>query len=217
MPKPDEFFIGVLDFFAILLPGGIAVAILEPVVRQHVIGELIAAPGSAAAGWALFLVLAFFVGHIVFQAGSYVDGLYDRLRRRLNPYANESAYQCATRIKESIVDKEEHEALNTFQWSRAVLILKHASGAADVHRLEADSKFFRSLLVVSMIAALVYLGRSATGSALVALAISGLCFARYYNRRLKSTTQAYIHIVTMHRLGGLDATGEFAAPSTADP
>ena len=33
------------------------------------------------------------------------------------------------------------------------------------------------------------------------------CFARYYERRLKSTTQAYIHVITMHRLGMLTADG----------
>lgn len=30
MPKPSEFFIGILDFFAILLPGAILTAILAP-------------------------------------------------------------------------------------------------------------------------------------------------------------------------------------------
>ena len=30
MPKPSEFFIGILDFFAILLPGVILTAILAP-------------------------------------------------------------------------------------------------------------------------------------------------------------------------------------------
>jgi hypothetical protein len=31
------------------------------------------------------------------------------------------------------------------------------------------------------------------------LVLAPLCFARYYERRLKSTTQAYIYIIVMHR------------------
>jgi len=40
-------------------------------------------------------------------------------------------------------------------------------------------------------------------AAVLALGLVVPCFARYYERRLKSTTQAYIHIVTLHRLGQL--------------
>lgn len=203
MPKPSEFFIGVLDFFAILLPGGIAVAMLERIWRDDVIGTLISEPASATAAWALFLVLSYFVGHLIFQAGSYVDGFYNYLRERFSPYGNESAYQSATRIKEAIITQAENKALNTFQWARAVLILKHPSGAIDVHRLEADSKFFRSLFVVSVIAAIVYMRNGESISAALSLFIGALCFGRYYDRRLKSTTQAYVHVVTMYRLGEL--------------
>ena len=75
------------------------------------------------------------------------------------------------------------------------------AAAQDVHRLEADSKFFRSLLVVTTLVAIVLFmeGRLVEGAIAVALVVP--CFARYYERRLKSTTQAYIHLVTLHRMG----------------
>jgi hypothetical protein len=203
MSKPGDFFVGILDFFAILVPGAIATAILQPRFGHLVIGPLVAPPISEAGLWVAFLVFAYFIGHLIFLLGSYVDGLYNLLRQRLNPYDNESAYQCATRLRDALIDADEHGALNTFQWSRAVLMAACPAAADDVHRLEADSKFFRSLLIVSALASAVFASGGHTVEATAALVLMLPCFARYYERRLKSTTQAYIHVVALHRIGRL--------------
>jgi hypothetical protein len=203
MSKPSEFYVGVLDFFAILLPGAIATAILAPRIGHLVLGPLVAVPTSDAGNWAAFLTFSYFLGHLIFLVGSYIDHVYNILRERLSPYGNESAYQCATRIRNLLVDEAERKALNTFQWARSVLIAKGPAAAEDVHRLEADSKFFRSLLVVRALSSIVFFVGGKAAEGFVALALVPPCFARYYERRLKSTTQAYIHIVTMYRLGNL--------------
>lgn len=203
MAKPGDFFVGVLDFFAILVPGAIATAILQPRFGHLVFGPLVAPPPGGAGQWVAFLVFAYFIGHLVFLIGSYVDGIYNLIRERLSPYNNESAYQCATRLRDQIVDPAERVALNTFQWSRAVLIATCPAAADDVSRLEADSKFFRSLMVVSVLAGVVFASGGHGREAGVAMLLVLPCFARYYERRLKSTTQAYLHIVTLYRLGRL--------------
>jgi hypothetical protein len=111
--------------------------------------------------------------------------------------------------------EDERRALNVFQWSRAVLLAKSPPAADDVHRLEADSKFFRSLIVICLLASAAFFADGRAIAGLIALALVAPCFARYYERRLKSTTQAYQHVVAMHRLGllksGVEAPGE---PST---
>lgn len=202
MPKPSELFVGVLDFFAILLPGAIATAILTPKISPYIVGPLIQSPTDETGQWAIFLACAYFLGHLIFLVGAYIDRFYNLLRQWLNPDENESAYQCATRIKNEFLDKNEQKALNTFQWARSVLLLSCPMAAADVHRLEADSKFFRSLLVVCALSAVVFFagGNGVAGSLSLVLALP--CFARYYERRLKSTTQAYVHVITMYRRGG---------------
>jgi hypothetical protein len=204
--KPSEFYVGVLDFFAILLPGAIATAILAPRIGYLVLGPLVIVPTSEPGKWAAFLTCSYFLGHLLFLVGSYLDRLYDTLRKRLNPYGNESAYQCATRIRDCLIVGAEQKALNTFQWTRSVLIAKCPVAAEDVHRLEADSKFFRSLLVVCALSSIVFFAGGKIPEGVVALAMVAPCFARYYERRLKSTTQAYIHLVTIHRLGDLSST-----------
>ena len=60
MPKPSEFYVGVLDFFAILLPGAIATAILTPSLGPLVLGPLIPAPTGEADKWVVFPCLCLF-------------------------------------------------------------------------------------------------------------------------------------------------------------
>lgn len=207
MTKPSDFFVGILDFFAILLPGAIVTAILAPRLEHLVVGPLVKLPAGDAAGWAAFLACAFFLGHLMFLIGSYIDPLYSRLRERRSPYGNTSAYACTTQIRDRLIDPGERVALNTFQWSRSVLIASAPSAAEDVHRLEADSKFFRSMMIVCVLAAIVLLGEGHTLQGVAALILVPPCFARYYERRLKSTTQAYVHVITLYRAGllkGLD-------------
>jgi hypothetical protein len=204
--KPSEFFVGVIDFFAILLPGAIATAILAPHLGPFIFGPLLAGPTTEAGGWATFLTSAYFLGHLIFLIGSYIDPIYNVLRQQLNPYDNESAFQGASRIRDALVEADEAKALNTFQWSRSVLIAVCPAAAEDVHRLEADSKFFRSVLVVCVLSAGVFVASGKTAEGLCALALVLPCFFRYYERRLKGTTQAYIHIITLHRLGKLKSS-----------
>lgn len=206
--KPSDFFVGILDFFAILLPGAILTAILAPRIGHWVVGPLVTLPAGEAAGWTSFLACAFFLGHLTFLIGSSIDPLYNRLRQRRSPYGNESAYACATKIRDRLIDPSERAAVNTFQWSRALLIASAPGAADDVHRLEADSKFFRSMMIVCMLVAAILLveGKALQGS--IALVLVLPCFARYYERRLKSTTQAYLHVITLYRAGllkGLEA------------
>lgn len=204
MGKPSEFYVGVIDLFAILLPGAIATAILEPYVGSMIFGELMLEPKGAGAMWVTFIAVSYFLGHLIFLVGSYLDPIYNLIREKRNPYDNESAYQCATSVRDKLVNENERRALNTFQWSRSVLLSCFPTAAQDVHRLEADSKFFRSLLVVCLFSGLVLTIHGKLIGAVVAFILILPCFARYYERRLKSTTQAYIHIVTLDRLGKLN-------------
>jgi len=201
--KPSDFYVGVISFFSILVPGAVATALLEPLLRDAVLGPVISDPESEAGKWAVFLVTSYFLGHLIFLGGAFIDPLYDRIRKKRNPYTNESAYQCATNIQHELLMNAENQAVSTFQWSRAILTAEFPAAAGHVHELEADSKFFRSLLIVLGLGGIVLLLRDRWVEGIVAILLLGACFGRYYERRLKSTTQAYIYIITLHRLGKL--------------
>jgi hypothetical protein len=233
--KPSDFMIGVINFLSILLPGTIATALLlhiSPQVREVNAGL------QHQDGFALVIgfAAAYFAGHLIFLAGSWLDPVYDFIRRRRDPYSGEypkaasgldalaiavlckrdlrlrpvplgkghQAFDVVDRLRRKALTKIEYDATNTFQWCRSILIQKSPAAHQDLEVHEADQKFFRSLVVLALIVAV--------GAAIalewtifaIALATAFASFVRYYNRRLKTVTLAYIHVLTMHRCGGLD-------------
>jgi hypothetical protein len=95
--------------------------------------------------------------------------------------------------------------MNTFTWAKTVLLLRAPAAFAEVQRYEAESKFFRSLILVLPIAGLAAaLHWALIGQfllAVLALAapwpLARLSFARYAERRRKSTQWAYSYVISL--------------------
>ncbi len=198
MAKPNDFFVGIIDLFAILLPGGVLTFILLTEYESF-FDKVINLTG--AQGWVAFLFGSYLLGHIIFMIGAKLDDLYDAQRKKKNPYTNESAYQCATKIKNRLLDKEETKSINTYHWSISFLTTQYPEAMVEINRLVADSKFFRSLVVILPIISLILILDKLYLHAVIFLALIVPCYLRYYGRRLKSTTRAYQYIVMLNGLG----------------
>jgi hypothetical protein len=79
---PQRFFIGVVDLFSVLLPGIIAVYLLDATWAPSVMGEAYPELSGISAVLAL-LVLGYLTGHIIFLLGAVIldNLLYERLRQ----------------------------------------------------------------------------------------------------------------------------------------
>jgi ADP-ribose pyrophosphatase YjhB (NUDIX family) len=112
--------------------------------------------------------------------------------------AGNQAVNLAGRIKEHYLGPlKANSAINTFQWCKARLTLERPEALATVQRFEADSKFFRSLIIVLFILiarGLVENQLPITIGSAVALV---LAFSRYVDQRLKSTDQSYWCVITL--------------------
>jgi len=71
--KPADFFLGVVEFFAILLPGAALFYLIKPWVLCHVPLDLI--PTDRVVSWAVFLVMSYLTGHLLHAIGGYLDKL----------------------------------------------------------------------------------------------------------------------------------------------
>lgn len=215
---PGSFYLGVIDFFSIMLPGGVLAFFVAGPVQEHVFGPLFPAIPAGGAGWVIFLFAAYLLGHIVFLIGSYLDLIYDPVRKIVWPKETDHAYREADRLKREILGADAARAINTFQWARAVLTLNHPTGIADIARLEADSKFFRSLVVVLAILLVATLSNDGhkTGIVFPVLLVvcTGLAYWRYTERRYKSTEQAYRFMIVLAGENRLDP--ETGAATGAD-
>lgn len=204
--KPEDFFVGVVDFFAVLLPGALLSFKLVDFARAHVFGKTLPSLQGEAQGWVAFAFASYLLGHFIFLAGSYLDPLYDRLRRRFVPKEKDRTYLRAREIKERVLgETPSAPVMNTFQWAKANAQLRYPGALLVVRRHEADSKFFRSLIIVLVIAVPVLVSKAAWIESLVCLVLILASLWRYAEQRWKATQRAYEYLIAMGEREGTRA------------
>jgi hypothetical protein len=149
--KPGDFYVGVIDFFSILLPGSLLVGTIATMVPMP--SSLEPLLGSDTARWVAFALAAYALGHFVFLISALLDILYDKYRPLRWPNANDAEQPfkqaAALHYAQFPVGKPgDGVPMNTFKWAKSVLMMRAPAALADVNRYEADSKFFRSMAVV---------------------------------------------------------------------
>jgi len=196
--KPGDFAASFGDIIGILMPGAVAAYVLGPWVQGRVkpFGLLEVAEGPPA--WVAFVVAAYFLGHLVFLLGSFLDPLYNPLRKYLRPPDKDHLYAVAKACQRRELDDTAH-AINVFKYAKAVLGLFHEGATAEIQRLEAESKFFRSICALLVLLVVATWNRSDLGLRVLALALILLSFWRYAERRWKSTELAYGYLVALRR------------------
>lgn len=78
--EPQKIFIGLMDFFSILLPGTLLIFLLMDEVGLVVLGDRFCNLAGSEA-WAAFLFASYLFGHQVFLLGAWLDERYDWARR----------------------------------------------------------------------------------------------------------------------------------------
>ncbi len=170
----QKFSIGVIDFFSVILPGAVALFLLN----QSGLGALSTVPYTRlddVQGAAVFAFVSYVLGHAIFLIGSWLDDLlYTNIRdytrdKQIKRMAEgkpvlsrfwrvivwlifkddrNQALTHAGTLKAAVLGSARKDAVNNFQWAKSWLRLNHPASLSTVERLEADSKFFRSFAVV---------------------------------------------------------------------
>ena len=221
--EPQKFFIGLLDIFSILLPGALITFVMMGGVGPQLFPDqyklLIGGAGTAA-----FLFSSYLVGHLVNLVGALLlDDFYDwarrydlgmqvervaRARQPLPRFARFLAWcafkresgitmRTASDLKSVMLKGIDGASVNTFQWSKAYLAIESEASLAAVQRFEADSKFFRSFVIVLMVLIANWTVCGNWQAAGAALCVLPLALWRYVDQRLKSTNQAYWSVIAL--------------------
>ena len=228
---PQKFFVGLVDFFSILLPGAAITMLVADTVGPALFGGRYGTLTGAPA-WAVFLFSSYLTGHLVFLLSSLLDGPYDWLRRHTRdrqiadvaagrPLSSSFVRCCAWMVfgrerslaVKSVVKLKERSlsgagagnAVHAFQWSKALLNIESPESFSAVQRFEADSKFFRCFAVVLSLAIVLWpLHRRWPfwEMLLVILPLLLLTIWRYMDQRFKSTNQAYWSVLTLKTRDG---------------
>jgi hypothetical protein len=215
--KPSDFLIGVFDFFAILLPGSIATWLVVQYIPSAFLREALSfrlgsQPDAVVLGTA-FVLSSYMLGHFVFMMGAELDPSYDRWRRRTKPPGNDKTYQAAKKVQKAVNKELMDGAFTTLRWAKAYIQIKASGARGEIDRLEADQKFFRSLVVVSTaLAAHFFLREAAPIAGVTAIAMAVLSYRRYVDQRWKATELTYATAVIVYKAL---ATGASAASQLA--
>ena len=205
--KSSSGFFGVIDMFAVLMPGFLLVGALNTLGPWSLIDAGL--PKGEAAAWLAFAVEAYVAGHFIFILASGLDGfLYHRILRPVLDTDKGLAYRLASELKERYFGGElgpvdRLRPMNTFAWAKTIMALRAPLALADVQRYEADSKFFRSLTALMPFLFMILLhGRRFSNAdgmtmAVVMWVLFLLAGWRYAERRFKSTQWAYNYVISM--------------------
>ncbi len=236
--KPQDFFIGVIDFFSVILPGALVTYFLKGRLYLKVFGadKVFPLPATDVQKWIAFLLATYIIGHLIFIVAAFLldKVVYDKFLRNIFFRKNfDLSYHTAAAIRDQylpseswigqiirakklkekeikeLLKKDGQEIVNTFKWAQNYLAVKFPETLVDIRKLEADSKFFRSLVVAFIIigAVLSRKGESQNGGYFFVLSL--LSLFRYGNLRYKSTQKAYELIITINHLekGSTSALG----------
>jgi hypothetical protein len=81
MAKPEDFYLGVLDVFSILLPGAVVTWTAWVFLGLSTASQFV--PQNEAGRWVAFVLSAYAIGHIVFMVASQVDRTFDQFRKHV--------------------------------------------------------------------------------------------------------------------------------------
>jgi hypothetical protein len=207
--KPSDFFIGAMDFFAILLPGAVLAFLLKP-WADRLFGPAVPALDDSAQRWVAFAVCAYIFGHLLHAAGSVLDDFYDKsyAKPRRERDGDTLLDMTKKRVKDQFkdTDKFDSDGFNYFQWAGSCVRAGNAAAAAELERAGGDSKFFRSLCLLAALAALLALARLQLFVAALWLLLMVFSYRRFCSRRWQASQQTYEYFLVL----------QIAAPTVPD-
>jgi hypothetical protein len=196
--KPGDFFLGVLDFFAVLIPGSLAAWLVTRYVPASTLKGALMLPGEdgSTPHWlvaaAAFAVSSYVLGHFVFMAGSKLDSSFDRWRRRVHSFERDKAFRAADNLRKTITPQMDGAELSTLKWARAYIQVRSAGARVEIDRLEAEQKFFRSFVVIALLFAVHFIVREgALFGGILCMIMAVLSYQRYLDRRWTMTELIY--------------------------
>lgn len=195
----DKLKLGILDLLTILVPGGFLLIFIRPYLQGYI--EIIAGSFPTLSTkdpvlYAGFIAIAYILGCFIYFIASYLDDwIYENVSRVYWHNPALTAYIIA--LKTEVTGIPGRKVINAFKWSCGWLLKHHQPMYDEVERVMAESKFFRSMVLVSVIAGCIILG-SHPLLTIPLFILSLFSLVRYLTQRKKSISMAYEYIIIAH-------------------
>jgi hypothetical protein len=141
--KPSDFYLGIVDFLGVLVPGAVLVF-----MQGYRILPALSNPSSVT-DWTIFLGTAFITGQLLLALSELLNGLAPSVAGFFSPQLREGVDElekaAASLLEKGIVGKT---GPTVFHAALSYLRLKNGEAAAEVDRHMADYKLLRNLVAV---------------------------------------------------------------------
>jgi hypothetical protein len=187
--------LSILEIFSVLFPGGAMLLLCWQVADiQASMRVLLPDMGSEWQVSIAFLGVAYFLGYVLFYVSSFLDAaVYDRFKEKRTALIDK-----VIEHKTKAFGYDSKDEINAFKWSCAVLLAQQPAMYAAVERFMAASKFFRSMVVVFFLAALIFIFQGHILLSLVMVAFAVISLFNYIKQRDKAVEAAYQYVITIH-------------------
>jgi hypothetical protein len=138
--KPSDFFIGVIDFFGILVPGAVLLFLHGESLVQFLGWPV---DRDQTIQWVAFLLGSYVLGHFLLGIGVPLN----RLLRFWRP-ENKNEFYKGVKKKIHLPPGVAKTRTNAFYWAYSFVRLGNPSALSEIERQMADYKLFRSLTLV---------------------------------------------------------------------
>jgi hypothetical protein len=192
--KPNNFYVGLVDFFSILLPGALLAFLCLPIAHQES-AKVFQPVLQGTEAWVAFTFAAYLLGQLISLVGAtFMDWLYDQtyLNFKTRRPNRDLPFKKAQELAGANGDMA-----GVLKWARAYVRLRSSDASLECDRFEATSKFFRSLFVVLLAYAATFAFRLEWASLSVTIALLILAFWRYCNQRWKFTERCCIYFIEL--------------------
>jgi hypothetical protein len=201
--KPSELFIGVFEFFAILLPGAALMFLLQNSIVP-VFEALLPRLHNELQGWIAFLFAAYIAGHFLHLFGFLLDQyLYDELYKPLKLKEGKTGEILLARVRHIIVSRyglssEDVNHLSLFMWAGSVVRTLNSAASQELDRGGAESKFFRSWVYVFFLGVVLSLVHQSLTSAVICLVLTFFSLWRFMDLRWKNSQLTYEYFLILN-------------------
>lgn len=204
--NPSDFLVGIMDFFSVLLPGALLTFLARDYALANVFGRMIPALHSPVESWAAFGLSSYLLGQFVFLlSATFMDHLYDKTYL---PYKRRKGDKLFAKAKD--IQGDSRELAGPLKWSNSFVRLRSVEAGRELDRLEATSKFFRSLALVVVLFIITLAAKGKSVPALLCVVLALLSFWRFSDQRWKFCELTYLYFVQMNAASFVKDAGQFA-------
>ena len=186
--KPTDFFMGLQDFFTILVPGAIIVIFLY-FNQSELIGKIFnkLLEDSSPFHYTVLIFYSYVLGHVVKRIGGYLDKIYDRF------FSQSHSSKLLEEIKE--IKDQKYSNISNYEYARFRLLDSKTSFASEVDADMISSKFFRSLVVCIAFILIYYCVAKNYLIIICLICLLIFSFLQYVYLRKKSVDKTYKYAI----------------------